>query len=155
MTATIDPGLARYRWYRPSDPDTIPRHVVDRVRARLHALDPKLDVWWNAEWKANDRVPGRWAIVYWMDRKSVWSIVYYWETATGDFRALDVDSVEPILNYLASIDADRHGKDVHSVNQKAEEIRAENLKKARKERIDAARERMEEGKHILGTKLII
>lgn len=150
----IDPGLARYRWYRPRDRDGTPAHVISALRARLKAADDKLDVWWNADWKADDaRQPGRWAIVYWMQRASKWAIVYYWEAAGGAYRQLEIDCAEPILNYLATIDSER-GADPHTVNRKADEIVAENKRKAQVERIEAARERMDEGRLIFGEKAI-
>lgn len=125
MTATIDPGLVKYRWYRPSDPVFVSINMVDRIRDHLKALDPKLDLWWNSEWKADDaRQPGRWAIMYWMDRARTWAVVKYWETADGGYRHIEIDCVEQLKRELAEIDGDRQGQDVKSVNRKAEEFEA-------------------------------
>lgn len=141
MSEHIDPGLVKYRWYRPADPVFVSVSEVMRCRESLKALDPKLDIWWNADWKNSDtKQPGRWAIMYWMERSHHWGVVKYWETAGGDFRPMTIDCVEQIKRELAEIDADKSGQDVKSVNRLADKLEQERKQKKHIESVEALRE---------------
>lgn len=156
MTAPIDDGLTRYRWYRPEDPPHTAKAVVDRVRERLKQIDQRLDIWWNQTWRPNDpHETGRWAVTYWMEKYGRWSIVFYYEGAGGEYRTLDLDCAEPILNFLAEIDTSRQGNDMKDRTIREANGEHARKEKARAERIDAARERMDEGRAVFGQKILI
>ena len=107
------PGFGvRSRTWRPADPVWSPREALEKVRRAINAhFDGKLDVWWHDEWKPYDtRQPGRWAVMYWRDKAKEWSVVFYWETASGDFRNIDLDCITAFLNMLEEADCSKAGR---------------------------------------------
>jgi hypothetical protein len=101
----------RSRTWRPTDPVWAPGEALHKVRHAINAhFDGKLDVWWMQDWKPWDRRPGRWAVMYWRDKAQEWSVVFYWETALGDFRNIDLDCITTFTNMLHEADCSKEGR---------------------------------------------
>lgn len=120
----------RQPWYQPDDPVWAPVEAVAQVRERLMATDPRLNVWWVHNWKKDDaKQPGRWAVVYFMQRARTWSVVYYWEGAGGEFRPLSIDCADAMVNAVRSreIEADKLAKQCEDDNEKRGAARKQEL----------------------------
>lgn len=103
--------------YRPSDPEWSDRDVLLRLREQLHAIDPKLEVWWVPNRMPDDpEQKGRWAIVYYMTKARVWSVVDYWVTPGGGYRKIEVGAVQPFLNFVHSMDEAANEADKRSAS---------------------------------------
>lgn len=124
MVETIDipPGhpLRDRRW-RPPNPIGTSEETISRVRRALWDMDPRLDVWWY-RWEKPDDVerPGRWAIVYWLQRTQCWSVVFYWQGAGGEYRELSIEAIQPIRNRLNEC-RDESGADTRRKFKESEE----------------------------------
>lgn len=137
----IPPGhpLRDRRW-RPPNPDGTAEETIAKVRQALWRIDPKLDVWWYKWWRPDDKEhPGRWAVMYWLERGQCWSVVRYWEGPAGEYRPLSMDAVQRIINELAECEVE--------ANVAAQRCEAENAARRKKEmetRKEALREYTED-----------
>ena len=77
---------------------SVPRHVLEQLRR----LDPRLDIQWCYDQE-------RWRVMEWVAGKfNRWMVSFYWTGTNGEYRP--VDSAEPILLKLASVDFEKYGK---------------------------------------------
>lgn len=116
----------RCRKWRPPDPVWAPREALNKVRGAInHHFDNRLDVWWIEERCEDDmRQPGRWAVMYWKERAQEWSVVFYWETAAGEFRNIGLDCITVFTNMLHECDNAKPSNDLKDVRRKHEEAQA-------------------------------
>lgn len=100
------PGVAaashptRNRRYQAPDPSWANRELCEAVRQRLWKIDPRLNLWWNPSWPAED-VPmdrGRWCVVYWMEQGRNWSVVFYHENSDASYRPLEPELVSALIH---------------------------------------------------------
>lgn len=100
--AQIETHPTRVRTYQAPDPTWASLGLCEKIRQRLWKMDPRLNLWWNPHWPLTDlpRDRGRWAIMYWKDRTREWSVVFYHEGPTGEYRPLDEDCVEHLIRRL-------------------------------------------------------
>lgn len=112
----------RSRTWRPTDPVWAPKEALHKVRKAINQhFDGKLEIWWHDHWKAHDtKQPGRWAVMYWRDRAQEWSVVFYWETAAGEFRNIDLDCIVVFQNMLTEADCSHAGRSLQERRQQVE-----------------------------------
>lgn len=98
----------KVRTYTAPDPQWASRELCEAIRQRLWRMDPRLNLWWNPHWPLTDipRERGRWAIMYWLNGEQCWSVVFYHEGPTGEYRPLDHDCVEHFIRRLEACDQD-------------------------------------------------
>lgn len=97
----------RFRHYRAPDPEWAGPELLERVRERLVGLDPRLNLWWNPNWKDDDPVrPGRWAVMFWLERTRFWSVVFYHEDPAGAFLPITPECIEPMLRRIKACEED-------------------------------------------------
>lgn len=97
----------RNRRFQAPDPPWADHELAERIRQRLWKMDPRLNLWWNPHWKDDDpEHPGRWAIMYWLERQGCWSVVFYHESPDGSYRHLDPDTIDGLVRRLRACDQD-------------------------------------------------
>lgn len=144
----------RYSWFCPPDPVWADREAAGKIRAALKQMDPKLGLWWCPDWRATDpEKPGRWGLVYYMQRAHLWAPIFYWEDAAGGFRPISTDCIDVLLRQLSELDGDREGNDVYSIGRAKEFLSGEAAKKRDAEFRDVMRQHaLEYGMRLRGSK---
>lgn len=128
------------RHYRPPDPEWADTALLEKVRQTLIREDPRLNLWWNPNWKSDDpEHPGRWSIVYWLNRTGCWSVVFYHEGAAGEFRPIDPSSVAVLLHRLRACQ-----EDARTVQDRIDRERDERVNRQHRELVEALNENFED-----------
>lgn len=120
----------RLRTFQQPDPTWASLGLCETIRQRLWKMDPKLNLWWNPHWPHTDRPAdrGRWAIMYWLDDQRCWSVVFYHEGPTGEYRPLDVDCIDHLIRRLEVCHQDARETLAEIQARRAETVRLKNLR---------------------------
>lgn len=125
----------RYRHYRAPDPVWADKALLERIRLKLVSIDPRLNLWWNPNWKDDDREqPGRWAVMYWLERTGCWSVVFYHEGPAGEFRPLGPECIGQLVHRLKACEEDA-------------KVAFDRVERAAKERRELQREKLARALH--------
>lgn len=136
--AEVHPTQVRH--YRPPDPSWADAALLEKVRQTLVQEDPKLNLWWNPGWKSDDpEHPGRWCVMYWLQHQGVWSVVFYHEGPTGEFRPLDPSSIAALLHRLRACQ-----EDAKTLSDRIDRERDARLAAQHKELVEALNESFED-----------